>query len=290
MTDLTDAPEKAPETQTPETESAETGKTDTAATDAANAEQGEQESDQPPASPAASDPDPEATKKRPPALALKLISRAYGDLKVLDGANLAIQPGEIVALLGPSGSGKSSLLHIAALLEDPSDGEVYINGRATSQLNDKEKTALRRNTVGFVYQFHHLLPEFDALTNVALPQIIAGKSKSVAEERAEALLTKLGLAERLTHQPAQLSGGEKQRVALARALANRPALLLADEPTGNLDVKTSGQVFEELLSLVRGEGLAALIATHDRSLAVKMDRIIAIHERKLVRVKLKGQS
>ena len=227
------------------------------------------------------------TPKQVPVLALQKISRFYGDLHVLEEANLAIEQGECVALLGPSGSGKSSLLHIAALLEAPTAGEVFINGQPTTKMIDSQKTALRRSELGFVYQFHHLLPEFNALTNVAIPQIIAGQSRTAADERARELLTDLGLAERLEHQPAQLSGGEKQRVALARALANKPKLLLADEPTGNLDIATSGQVFEQLISLVRGEGLAALIATHDRSLAMKMDRVISIHERKLVRVKLK---
>ncbi len=229
----------------------------------------------------------EVEKKLAPALALRNISRAYGDLKILEDANLGIARGEIVALLGPSGSGKSSLLHIAALLESPSGGEVYINGKATSKMSDAEKTSMRRDELGFVYQFHHLMPEFTALGNVALPQIIAGKSRNAAEARAEHLLGGLGLSARLHHQPAQLSGGEKQRVALARALANKPSLLLADEPTGNLDVKTSGQVFDELLNLVRNDNLAALIATHDRALAMKMDRIIAIHERRLVRVRLR---
>ena len=222
-----------------------------------------------------------------PALALRNVDRFYGDLKVLEQTNFGIMPGEIVALLGPSGSGKSSLLHVAGLLEPPTQGEVYIKGQPTSTMTDRERTQLRRNEIGFVYQFHHLLPEFNALNNVALPQLIAGQDKSEAEGRAEALLRDLGLAERLTHQPAQLSGGEKQRVAIARALANEPALLLADEPTGNLDVGTSGQVFEQLLEICRSQGLAAVIATHDRSLAIKMDRIVAIHERRLVRVRLR---
>ncbi|MCI5047882.1 MAG: ABC transporter ATP-binding protein [Aquisalinus sp.] len=230
---------------------------------------------------------PSASKA--PVLALKNITRAYGELRVLEEANLAVERGEIIALLGPSGSGKSSLLHIAALLEAPTLGEVYIQGRPTAGMTDTQKTAVRRNELGFVYQFHHLLPEFNALTNVAIPQIISGKSRKVAEERARKLLTDMGLAERLTHQPAQLSGGEKQRVAIARALANQPSLLLADEPTGNLDVATSGQVFEQLLRLVREQGLSAIIATHDRALAQKMDRIIAIHDRKLVRVRLKAK-
>ena len=224
-----------------------------------------------------------------PVLALKNITRSYGDLCVLEEASLAVARGEIIALLGPSGSGKSSLLHIAALLEAPTSGEVYIKGRPTAAMTDTRKTAMRRNELGFVYQFHHLLPEFNALTNVSIPQIIAGKSRKDADDRARKLLTGMGLGERLEHQPAQLSGGEKQRVAIARALANQPSLLLADEPTGNLDVETSAQVFEQLLLLVREQGLAAIIATHDRALAQKMDRIIAIHDRKLVRVRLKAK-
>ncbi len=224
-----------------------------------------------------------------PTVDLRDIARSFGELEVLDGVNISVKPGEIVALLGPSGSGKSSLLHIAALLEEPSQGEVFINGQCTADMSDNEKTRLRRDELGFVYQFHHLLPEFTALANVSLPQIIAGKPRKQADERAEKLLTDLGLAERLDHQPAQLSGGEKQRVALARALANEPSLLLADEPTGNLDVATSAKVFQQLMDLVRGEGLAAIIATHDRSLAVKMDRIIAIHEKRLVKVQLRAK-
>jgi len=223
-----------------------------------------------------------------PTLALRNLRRAYDeDLIILDNANFGIMPGEIVALLGPSGSGKSTLLHLAGLLEKPDGGEVYINAKPTNRLSEKQRTSIRREEIGFVYQFHHLLPEFSALQNVAIPQMIAGKSKEEANEAAAAKLTELGLGERLTHQPAALSGGEKQRVAIARALANNPSLLLADEPTGNLDVKTSALVFDQMMQVVRGQGLAALIATHDRSLAAKMDRIVAIHERKLVRVRLK---
>ncbi len=227
------------------------------------------------------------TRKTVPTLYLKDIDRSYGDLKILEQASLSISKGEIIALLGPSGSGKSSLLHIAALLEAPTAGQVYINGLHTNDMSDANKTLLRRHEIGFVYQFHHLLPEFTAIGNVALPQIIAGKNAKKADERAEALLISLGLAERLHHQPAQLSGGEKQRVAIARALANNPSLLLADEPTGNLDVDTSGKVFDELLALVRDQGLSAVIATHDQSLAKKMDRIITIHDHKLANVQLK---
>jgi lipoprotein-releasing system ATP-binding protein len=223
-----------------------------------------------------------------PALALRNVSRIYnGELKVLENTNFGIMPGEIVAMLGPSGSGKSTLLHLAGLLEYPNSGEVYINGKSTSKLPDRERTRLRRDRLGFVYQFHHLLPEFNALVNAAMPLYIAGVAKDEADSRAEELLRDMGLADRLTHQPAQLSGGEKQRVAIARALVNKPSLLLADEPTGNLDVKTSQKVFDELTEIVKDRGLAALIATHDRSLAVKMDRIVSIHERHLVRVRLK---
>lgn len=221
-----------------------------------------------------------------PALALRNLSRHYGDLRILDDTNFGIMPGEIVALLGPSGSGKSTLLHAAGLLERPTSGEVYIDGIATSKLNDTARTAMRRDRLGFVYQFHHLLPEFNALTNAALPHLIAGSSRKSAEEKAKAVLIDLGLGERLHHQPAELSGGEKQRVAIARALVNDPSLLLADEPTGNLDVKTSARVFEQLMKIVRGRGLAAIIATHDRALARRMDRIVAIHDRRLVRVRL----
>lgn len=222
-----------------------------------------------------------------PTLALRNLGRAYDeDLVILHNANFGIMPGEIVALLGPSGSGKSTLLHLAGLLEKPDSGEVYINAKPTTRLNEKARTALRREEIGFVYQFHHLLPEFTAQQNVAMPQMIAGKDKDEAAENAADILEQLGLGERLTHQPAALSGGEKQRVAIARALANKPSLLLADEPTGNLDVKTSALVFEQMMQVVRGQGLAALIATHDRSLAAKMDRIVAIHDRKLVRVRL----
>ena len=219
-------------------------------------------------------------------LSLNKIDRSYGDLKILQGADLQVKPGEIVGLLGPSGSGKSSLLHIAALLEKPTGGEVFLNGQHANKLAEKEQTLLRRHEVGFVYQFHHLLPEFSALLNVALPQIIAGVGRAEAEERAKDLLKAMGLEQRMTHQPAQLSGGEKQRVAIARALANKPALLLADEPTGNLDIETSAKVFDQLLQLAKGEKLAALIATHDRALAAKMDRVVTIENHKLVPVSL----
>ena len=219
-------------------------------------------------------------------LHLEGVSRFYGDLRVLDGVDFSIAAGEIVALLGPSGSGKSSLLHVAGLLEAPTHGEVHINGQATSAIGDAARTRLRRDAIGFVYQFHHLLPEFSALANVELPQLIAGASSQSAAARSEILLTEMGLGERLHHQPAQLSGGEKQRVAIARALANGPSLLLADEPTGNLDVDTSGRVFDALLRIVREHGLAALIATHDRALAARMDRVVAIRNKAVVGVEL----
>jgi lipoprotein-releasing system ATP-binding protein len=187
-----------------------------------------------------------------------------------------------VALVGPSGAGKSSLLHMAGLLEAPSEGEIYIEGVAVSALDEEARTRIRRDTIGFVYQAHHLLPEFDALENVALPQMIAGKPRPVADTRATELLTMLGLGARLTHRPSQLSGGEQQRVAIARALANKPKILLADEPTGNLDPRTAGGVFDALLAAVRAEGLAALIATHNFDLAARMDRALQLDEGRLV--------
>ncbi len=220
------------------------------------------------------------------ALRLQSVSRKYvqGDivLDVFDDVSLTLKPGEIVALVGPSGAGKSSLLHMAGLLEAPSGGEVYIGASAASKLPDGERTRIRRETMGFVYQAHHLLPEFSALENVMLPQLIAGKPREAAKAEATRLLTEMGLAERLTHRPAQLSGGEQQRVAIARALANHPHVLLADEPTGNLDPHTSGEVFDALVKLVRSEGLAALIATHNLQLAAKMDRALVLDEGRLV--------
>ncbi len=221
----------------------------------------------------------------PPALRLEDVARHYGDLVVVEHIDFTLRAGETAALLGPSGSGKSSLLHIAGLLEQASAGEVHIMGRATSKLSDSERTHIRRATLGFVYQFHHLLPEFTALGNVALPQLIAGVKKKKAEAEAARLLTLMGLGERMTHQPGQLSGGEQQRTAIARALANNPKILLADEPTGNLDPKTSDVVFDALLKLVRGEGLSALIATHDQRLAKRMDRVFVIREQRLVEVR-----
>jgi lipoprotein-releasing system ATP-binding protein len=219
-------------------------------------------------------------------LRLENITRRYregeGQLEVFSGLELSIKPGEIVALVGPSGSGKSSLLHIAGLLEAPTSGEIFIQGTAVSSLGDGERTRIRRETIGFVYQAHHLLPEFDALENVVLPQMIAGTGRADAAKEATRLLTVLGLGQRLTHRPSQLSGGEQQRVAIARALANKPRLLLADEPTGNLDPRTSGGVFDALIAVTRAEGLGALIATHNFELASRMDRALLLHQGKLI--------
>jgi len=197
---------------------------------------------------------------------------------VLRDVNLAVQPGEIVALLGPSGSGKSTLLQAVGLLEGGFEGSIRIAGQEAANLDDDGRTALRRDTLGFVYQFHHLLPDFNALENVLLPQIIHGADEASARARSQELLGKLGLGQRLDHRPAKLSGGEQQRVAVARALANRPPLVLADEPTGNLDEITADRVLAEFLALVRGEGSAALIATHNERLAAKMDRVVRLHE------------
>ena len=199
-------------------------------------------------------------------------------IEVLRGVSLAIQPGEIVALLGPSGSGKSTLLQAVGLLEGGFKGSIRIAGQEASELDNDGRTVLRRDALGFVYQFHHLLPDFDARENVMLPQMIRGASREDAIARADSLLSTLGLANRLDHRPAKLSGGEQQRVAVARALANRPPLVLADEPTGNLDEATSDKVFAEFLTLVRGEGSAALVATHNERLASKMDRVVRLHE------------
>jgi lipoprotein-releasing system ATP-binding protein len=219
-------------------------------------------------------------------LELRGIRRSFeigeATLEVLKGADLRIARGEIVALVGPSGAGKSTLLHIAGLLEAPTSGEVMIGAAPASQLNDRERTRLRREEIGFVYQFHHLLPEFTALENVVLPQLIGGKKRALAAEKAKELLTRLGLAERLEHRPSRLSGGEQQRVAIARAMANGPRVLFADEPTGNLDPKTAKRVFDEFVQLARAEGVAALIATHNLQLAGKMDRAVLLHEGKLI--------
>ena len=216
------------------------------------------------------------------ALALRGVSRAYrsgdAELHVLSGADLELHAGEIVALVAPSGTGKSTLLHLAGLLERPDSGAVFVDGRNAGSLPDADRTAIRRDRIGFVYQAHHLLAEFTAAENIVLPQMIAGRPRRQARERAMALLTAFGLPARAGHLPGKLSGGEKQRVAIARALANAPAVLLADEPTGNLDVGTSNIVFEELLRMVRHEGVAALIATHNPDLAARMDRRVTLHD------------
>ncbi|KQY65113.1 MULTISPECIES: ABC transporter ATP-binding protein [unclassified Brevundimonas] len=217
-----------------------------------------------------------------PVLSVRGLTRTYdtatGGLTVLRGVNLDVMPGEVVGLIGPSGSGKSSLLHAAGLLERPTSGEIRIDGEDVGMLDERARTHLRLARIGFVYQFHHLLAEFDARDNVALPLRIAGVRQAEARARASEVLTALGLGERLTHQPAQMSGGEQQRVAVARALANRPRLLLADEPTGNLDPATSQTVFEALHDLVKKTGVAALIATHNMELAGHMDRVFALKD------------
>lgn len=217
-----------------------------------------------------------------PILSVRNLHRSFmsGDstLDVLSGADLDIYPGEMVGLVGPSGSGKSTLLHAAGLLEKPNAGEVYIEGRECLSLSDNERTAIRRNSIGVVYQFHHLLREFDALDNVALPQMIAGKSERAARGEAARLLGIMGLSDRMHHQPGQMSGGEQQRVAIARAIANKPKILLADEPTGNLDPNTSGNVFQSLFDLTRLEGVAALVATHNMSLIAYMDRVFTVKD------------
>jgi lipoprotein-releasing system ATP-binding protein len=199
-------------------------------------------------------------------------------IDVLRGIDLDVNRGEIVALLGPSGSGKSTLLQAVGLLEGGFEGSIRIQGREAASFGDPERTAMRRDTLGFVYQFHHLLPDFSALENVVIPQLVRGATRAEANARAESLLTDLGLARRLTHRPARLSGGEQQRVAVARALANRPALVLADEPTGNLDEATADIVFDEFLRLVREEAGAALVATHNERIAARMDRVLRLHE------------
>ena len=216
----------------------------------------------------------------PTALRLEGIVKTFHQgekaLHVLNGVSYEVRAGELVGLVGPSGAGKSTLLHISGLLERADGGDVSIKGQAASSLDDGARTALRRDTVGFVYQYHHLLPEFSALENIALPQMIAGVAKADAIARARELLDQVGLAERADHRPARLSGGEQQRVAIARGLANRPAILLADEPTGNLDPQTAQGVFDILIGLVRNAGLAALIATHNPQLASSMDRILRL--------------
>jgi lipoprotein-releasing system ATP-binding protein len=217
-----------------------------------------------------------------PVLATRGLCRSFiqGEvtIEVLRGADLSVQPGEIVALLGPSGSGKSTLLQAVGLLEGGFEGSIQLLGREAADLDDDDRTELRREALGFVYQFHHLLPEFNARENVVLPQLIRGVDPETARVRAEQLLGALGLDQRLEHRPSKLSGGEQQRVAVARALANKPPLVLADEPTGNLDEATADRVLAEFLSLVRGEGSAALVATHNERLAMKMDRVVRLHE------------
>ena len=221
-----------------------------------------------------------------PALELKNVARSYaegkGRLDVFKDLNLTVRAGEIVALVGQSGSGKSSLLHIAGLLEAPTAGEVFIAGQNCSALDDKARTRIRRIGIGFVYQFHHLLPEFSALENVMMPQLIAGTTRAAATDRARDLLTRMGLEPRIDHRPTELSGGEQQRVAICRALANRPLLLLADEPTGNLDPETAARVHDELLRLIEDEGLGALVATHNLDLAEGMSRIARLERGMIV--------
>jgi lipoprotein-releasing system ATP-binding protein len=199
------------------------------------------------------------------------------EVRVLQGVSLDVKPGEVVALVAPSGAGKSTLLHIAGLLDTPDTGTVQIEGTDMTRLSDGKRTAVRRSTVGFIYQFHHLLPEFTALENIVVPQLANGVSAQAAEKHAMALLDRVGIAARAAHRPAALSGGEQQRVAFCRALANEPALLLADEPTGNLDPDTSDQVFDTLMGLVRDTGLAAVIATHNLELAARMDRQVRLN-------------
>ena len=218
----------------------------------------------------------------PAGLRLKGVVKGFrqGDrrLDVLQGVDLAVAPGEIVALVGPSGAGKSTLLHIAGLLEQPDAGEVWLDGGDCAAFPDSRRTALRCRTLGFVYQYHHLLPEFSALENVVIPQMVAGRSRGEARDAARALLASVGLEARADHRPGQLSGGEQQRVAIARALANRPSVLLADEPTGNLDPHTADDVFAVLMKRVREGGLAALVATHNLELSRRMDRILRLEE------------
>ena len=219
-------------------------------------------------------------------LELSGITKTYkrgeaGEVRVLQGVDLTLRAGEVVALVAPSGAGKSTLLHIAGLLDTPDGGELRIGGTLQNGASDRARTATRRADVGFVYQFHHLLPEFSAQENVIIPQLSAGQSRAEADRRAADLLSRVGLADRMGHRPAALSGGEQQRVAFCRALANRPRLLLADEPTGNLDPATSDQVFDALMELVADTGLAALIATHNPQLAARMDRIVHLNDGRL---------
>lgn len=220
---------------------------------------------------------------------LKAVTRTFrqgdSELQVLRGVDLVMNSGELVALVGPSGSGKSTMLQIAGLLERPTGGDVEIDGTSCGRLGDRARTLMRRNKLGFIYQHHHLLREFSALENVMVPQLIDGRSKSDARDRARALLDRVGLSHRLSHRPSRLSGGEQQRVAVARSLANQPSLLLADEPTGNLDSETGDGVFAMLLELVRETGMAALIATHNTELAERMDRVVAMRDGRLIELK-----
>lgn len=219
-------------------------------------------------------------------LEIKNLRKSYrsvaGDLTILDGVDLSIAKGEMVALVGPSGSGKTTLLSQIGLLDTPDSGQIIVNGQDASNLNDRHKTNLRSQEIGFVYQFHHLLPEFTALENVMMPQIVAGRKTEDAQARAQRYLERLNLGERGTHRPSQLSGGEQQRVAIARALANKPSLLLADEPTGNLDPQTAAQVFRILTGIVKKTGVAALLATHNMDLAAKMDRVLIVQDGKVL--------
>ena len=228
-----------------------------------------------------------------PALRLVELERVFHqgqrEIRVLDGASMDLFPGQAAALVGPSGSGKSTLLHIAGLLETPDAGAVIVNGADCAQMNDDERTRVRRAELGFVYQFHQLLPEFSALENVAIPQMIRGVKRGQAQSRARELLTMLGLAERVEHRPAELSGGEQQRTAIARGLANKPRLLLADEPTGNLDPATSERVFQDLMDLIEHTGVAALIATHNMALAQRMHRILRLEGGRIVELQ-RGQA
>jgi lipoprotein-releasing system ATP-binding protein len=238
-------------------------------------------------------PSPQNTKLddvKPDVLNMTGIFRSYVQgkktLDILKGSNLSIARGEMVALVAPSGAGKSTLLHTAGLLESPDSGDVLICGRSTRGLADGERTALRRSEIGFVYQFHHLLPEFSALENLVIPQLIAGRDKKTATERATQLIDYMRIADRAEHRPSELSGGEQQRVAIARAVANAPSLLLADEPTGNLDPKTSSFVFDMLQNLVHESGLAALVATHNHDLARRMDRCVTLNGGQVIEMKL----
>jgi lipoprotein-releasing system ATP-binding protein len=229
--------------------------------------------------------------ERNPILRLEGLRRSFKqgerEIHVLRGASAVLHAGEVTALVGPSGAGKSTMLHICGLLESPTEGRVVLNGRDCGGLDDTERTRLRRGTIGFVYQFHQLLPEFSAMENVAIPQLILGRTKVQAEKRARELLDMLGLKDRMDHRPAELSGGEQQRTAIARGLANNPKLLLADEPTGNLDPETADRVFSELVSVIRSQGVAALIATHNMELAHSMNRILRMGDGLLHEVEVK---